>query len=149
MKTELGEIIILINERSVNFNAMELPEMDKSFSVNARYRLDYQIPKIFLNKNIEIKCMLKNEHNNILERNIESGENLALISFYSSNIKLSIGTRGNREGVKYKYLENGIQISGYQFIESPFYVAWLYMEDRDSQEVYTWFAADPSFDKLI
>ena len=146
MKTELGEIIILINEMSIDFSAIELPKMDRSFSVNGRYRLDYQIPKQFLNKNIEIRCLLKNEQSNILERNIESGENLALISFYSQNVKLSIGTRGDRKGVKYKYLENGIQISGYQLFESPFYIAWIYMEDRNSQEIYTWFAADPSFD---
>lgn len=78
----------------------------------------------------------------------ETGENLALISFYWEKNKLSIGTTGDIAGVKYSYLDNAINLSMQQNpVQIIFYVAWMEMVNPEKEDIYTWFAADPSYER--
>lgn len=77
----------------------------------------------------------------------ETGEELAMLSLYWENNKLSIGTKGDLQGVKYNYLEKALEVI---LQENPgqliFYVAWMEITDIEREAIYTWFAADPFYD---
>jgi hypothetical protein len=83
----------------------------------------------------------------IMDSGPEAGEQLALISFIYKNMKLSIGVEGDIPGVLYEYLYDRIRVrlTKYASIKKiTFYVAWLVMNDIEREEIYTWFAADPT-----
>lgn len=147
MDTELGKIKILINEREVHYKSIELANQSHYFSVKGRAKLICNIPQQLRN-DIHIKCMLEIKENMQVDSGSETGENLALVSFYWKNSKLSIGTRGDLQGVKYNYLKNAIEVVLPENIGNiAFYVAWLDMLDAEREDIYTWFAADPAYDE--
>lgn len=146
MYTDLGEIKILINRREVSYESIELVNCNHYFSVKKRFKLICNIPK-HLKRNINIACKIEIKRNAQVKSGPETGENLALISFYWEKSKLSIGTRGDIQGVKYNYLDNSI---GLIMPQNPqqiiFYVAWLEMLEPAKEDIYTWLAADPKYD---
>lgn len=146
MYTELGEIKILVNGQEISYKCIELLNHSQYFSVKGRFKLICKVPE-HLAENINIECVLGIKEDIKVASCPETGENLALISFYWEKNKLSIGTRGDIAGVKYSYLDNAISLSMQQ---NPgqiiFYVAWLEMANPEKEDIYTWFAADPAYE---
>ena len=146
MYTELGEIKILVNGKEVPYKSVELINHSRYFSVEKRFKLICDVPKQ-TRGNISIKCMIDIKKNIKATSCSETGENLALISFYWGKNKLSIGTKGDIEGVKYSYLDDAISLEMQQNPRQMiFYVAWLEMIDLEKEDIYTWFAADPVYE---
>lgn len=146
MFTDLGEIKILINEKEVRYDCIELSNHNKHFQVKKRYKLICDIPAS-LKEDIRVQCLI------ILNEKVkaisgpETGENLALISFYWNNSKLSIGTKGDIVGVQYNYFEDAMELKMRENLKQVvFYVAWIDMVNKEKEEIYTWFAADPAYD---
>jgi len=146
LQTIFGKIYIATNGKPHEYQAIELPQIGSSFKVDKRYNILMEnIPKE--NGEVAIECVIKNESGMVLKSGSETGENLALISFLSNNIKLSIGTIGDIPGICYEYQEDGMILrlgSNVELNEIRFYVAWLTMSDIEKEETYTWFAADPA-----
>lgn len=146
MDTKLGEIKILVNGEEMPYKYIELVNHSQYFSVKNRFKLICEVPK-YLDKNINIECIVDIKKDMKVTSFPETGENLALISFYWEKNKLSIGTTGDIAGVKYSYLDNAINLSMQQ---NPgqiiFYVAWLEMVNPEREDIYTWFAADPAYE---
>lgn len=146
MYTELGEIKILINGKEIKYQYIELIKHSQYFSVENRYKLVCDIPEQ-QSQNIRIECVVEFKKNIKVISGTETGENLALISFYWGKNKLSIGTKGDIHGVSYDYSDNSINLT---MKKNPgqiiFYVAWLKMVDPEKEDIYTWFAADPAYD---
>lgn len=146
MITELGEINILINGKEISYNDIECINQSQYFSVKERHKLICNIPKQ-LENDINIKCVIDTNGDKQIISCPETGENLALISFYKRKSKLSIGTKGDIQGIKYVYLDNGIELRMQKNLgQVIFYVAWLEMEDTEREDIFTWFAADPAYD---
>jgi hypothetical protein len=146
LQTALGEIIISINGKEINYTAEELSNSEKCFFVDKRYKI--AIDDIEgKNEETSIECKLINANGLILETGKESGEDLELISIYYNNTKLSIGVEGELPHIEYEYIDTGLRItvpthaSSQQFI---FGIAWLTMNDVETEDIYTWFAADPT-----
>jgi len=141
IETPIGRIEILIDGKNLNYSEVELVNRHKSFIVDKRYQIsvDDMMESI-------IDCTLvgrKTENQAI----VETGEDLALISFYEDNLKLSIGAEGDVEGIKYTYLENGIQMEvNKECMKNQLLikVAWIEMTNLEQEDIYCWFAADPS-----
>ena len=145
LNTILGDIEISINGQIVIYNVIELPNKGGNFNVDNRYEIT--VDKIDDYKSdVNVDCKLNcSEYN--CKSGSESGENLEMISFWCDNKKLSIGSEGELQGVKYKYLENGINIvieKTAPISSLKFYVAWITMSNRDVEDIYTWFGADPT-----
>lgn len=146
MNIQIGNILVMVNEKEVNFSVKKLPIISESFSVNERYKITFNIEHFVYNE-VNIKCVFQPKEENDLLSCIESGENLALISFYLGDTKLSIGTEGDIPQIHYRYLDNGLELkTNLKIPEIVFYVAWVKMKDKEIEDIYTWFAADPSFD---
>ena len=109
MNTELGEIKILVNGKEVPYKSVELINHSRYFSVEKRFKLICDVPERIL-ENISIECMIDIKEYIKATSCAETGENLALISFYWKKNKLSIGTKGDIEGVKYSYLDDAISL---------------------------------------
>lgn len=146
MYTELGEIKVLVNGKEVPYNCVELINHNQYFSVERRFKLICDVSKQTLG-DINIKCKIEIKKGIKVTSCSETGENLALISFYWGKNKLSIGTKGDVAGVKYSYWDDSVvlemQANPGQII---FYVAWLEMIEPDREDIYTWFAADPAYE---
>ena len=144
LKTPFGEIKIFINEHEEsNFKVQSLPHAAKNFIVDQRY----QVSLDQINKGNIVDCILNVESDLNITSLIETGEDLALISFYKDTSKLSIGVIGDRKGIKYKYLNNGIRMVILNDQPSelmPMNVAWLCMNNPEVEDIYCWFAADPT-----
>jgi len=142
----MGNIYITVNGKKYNYAFIELSNKEKIFKVDKRFKILVDNLSID-NEEIVIECILKAKSNNILNGAPETGENLALISFCNGNVKLSIGTIGDVPGVNYEYLQDRIRIIIPKEIglkEIVFYVAWITMQNIPREEIYTWFAADPT-----
>ena len=148
---EWGSVILSVNGRPVPFTVSDLPCCTERFRVKRRVRLSCQIPNDVEGKSVSIKCQVRFHSGINVEPFEETGEDLALVSYYWGDHKLSIGTLGDRKGTRYVYTGEGLEIVA---DHSPgtvdFYIAWLEMcgdaEERERQDIYTWFAADPSCD---
>ena len=146
MLTELGEIKILVNGKEITYKSIELINHSQYFSVKNRFKIICDISKQTV-ENIKIECVLEIKKAMKVTSSSETGENLALISFYWEKNKLSIGTQGDILGVKYGYSDNAISLT---MQKNPgqviFYVAWLEMMEPEKEDIYTWFAADPAYE---
>lgn len=146
MYTELGEIKIFINGKEVPYKTIELINYSQYFSVRNRFKLSCDVPKQIVG-DINIECIIEIKKDIKVTSYSETGENLALISFYWDKNKLSLGTRGDIEGVKYSYLDNAIKLTMQRNPRQVmFYVAWLELVDSEEEDIYTWFAADPAYE---
>ena len=141
--TPLGKIKIFVNEIEKTFEVKQLARSRKNFIVDERKQMCLEN----LGEDMVIECVLDVENKIKPTTIIESGENLALISFYSGNIKLCVGVIGDRKGIKYEYLENGIRIKVLENHVDNFMlvnIAWLHMSNPSEEDIYCWFAADPT-----
>lgn len=144
METILGELVLKKNNSVINYSIIELVKESKQFRVDSRYKI---ICDTVLQKGDVIECLINVHGEKFLESCVETGENLALISLYLKNIKLSIGTQGDMDDREYQYLRNGMRIKLLTDITKiNFYISWLEMEDVEKEDIYTWFASDPLFD---
>lgn len=134
---------MLVNNQEVKPRIIELINQGKNYVVDKRYKLVVDIDPM---KKNYVNCILTKEADDI-KVFCESGQSLELISFYYYNEKLSIGTEGDIKGIKYNYLKNGIEliISEYTNINQIIFgVAWVNIKDSETEDIYTWFAADPT-----
>ena len=146
MYTELGKITVFVNGKEVPYKSIELINHSQYFSVNKRFKLICDISKQIV-ENVKIECLLEINKDIKVTSISETGEDLALISFYWKKNKLSIGTRGDIVGVEYSYLDNAICLTMQKNpMQVIFYVAWLEMVDPEREDIYTWFAADPAYE---
>ena len=92
IKTPFGEIGIFIDGEEVEYKAesMDLSVIGKT--VDERYMI--KVNRVEDNGKHIISCCIKDKPKD-LEGEIEPGENLELISFCRSEIRLSIGTEGD------------------------------------------------------
>lgn len=117
-----------------------------------RYKIIVNIADLFEglgNQIVVVGKLLKSEDDNIQEC-VESGERLAMLSFYAGNKKVSIGVEDELPGVLCTYEKNGIKVSispDSKISQITFGVAWIRMDDVETQDIYTWFAADPTMYK--
>lgn len=147
MDIGIGKVHVFINQKEIECKIKELPCHSKLFDVNRRFKIEYKLPEQL--NSYEIECKFKPDKHAKLIANVETGENLALISFYLDNIKLSIGTKGDIPGVKYTYFDYGMKLNvESKLSEIVFFVAWTKITDIEKEDIYTWFAADPSYEKL-
>jgi len=152
LETLFGEIKILINGSKIDYQSIELDNEEKNFKVDKRYKIVVNIRDFLKNKSNEIiveSILLKNAIDNV-ERCVESGERLAMLSFYSGNKKVSIGVEDELPGILCTYGENGVKVfisSEAQIEQITFGIAWITMNDFETQDLYTWFAADPTLYK--
>ena len=143
LKTPLGIITTLINGAQTNYRIEKLRTTEKRFSVDARYKLTVDIPPTITGNVVE--CKLVCAHGLDIRGHVESGEDLAMLSFYRDKIKLSIGAEDS-QNILCEYLDYGIKAT----FNSPapanidFGVAWVLMKNKDTEDIYTWLAADPA-----
>ncbi|ALS00169.1 hypothetical protein ATZ33_01885 [Enterococcus silesiacus] len=145
LKTPLGNIRLFENNIEKKYSYKALKVNSKNYSVDKRISITLK-----LTQNLEnVKFIVDIDENEVIKSEIESGENLSLISFFKGNLKLSIGTVGDIIGVDYFYLDNGMDLTlnkETNIKEIIFYVAWLNMGNTEEESIFTWFAADPTLD---
>lgn len=130
-------------------------EIDERFPVDGRYLIEVRMVPQQAQRHIFTIRFTPSLI--ISDAGVETGEHLELKSWFSGNLKLSLGTadedwlRALRkvELSKVEYLDHGItlQIDGIPAGEEfmlPFGVAWQEMQDREEEEHHTWFAAAPA-----
>jgi len=145
LKTSLGTIEILINGQKRAYKSTKLKNKGKQFSVDGRYKLTVDIPLDC--DDIVVECVLADYADNDSRNGRDSGERLALTSFYHENTKLSIGAEDEIPYTYCDYADCGLRIkiskqAGLRRL--IFGIAWIKMQDIAKEDIYTWFAADPT-----
>lgn len=62
-------------------------------------------------------------------------------------MKLSIGVQGDIPGVFNDYLDDRLRIrvtENASISRIDIFIAWITMDNIEKEEIYTWFAADPT-----
>lgn len=149
---EWGTAVVLVNGSSTQFAVKNLPRCTEQFCVKGRVSLSCSIPKSVNSKETSIKCRVLFHDALDVQPCEETGEELALVSYYFHNYKLSVGTLGDQKNTRYVYTSDGLEIiTNSNISRVEFYIAWLEMSEnkveKERQEVYTWLAADPSYHK--
>ena len=118
------------------------------FKVSGRYKAIIKTTDFLL----PFSCTCEfSAHPEYDDTNVEPGEQLVLKSWYRDNLKISIGTEddeNNDKGFSVECLDDGLRIIAnrtYKMNELVFCVAWTYLSDVEKEDIYTWFAADPSY----
>lgn len=146
LKTELGNIIITVNGQISDYTPIKLVNKGRNFTVDGRYQVIVDNILVFELETV-IDCILNDNKSLDLNGYSESGEGLALISFLYNNIKLSIGVEGDIAGVYYEYMIDRLRVKvtkSASLNSLTFFIAWLNMHNTEQEEIYTWFAADPT-----
>jgi hypothetical protein len=149
LKTPLGEIVIIVDGQSVTYKPISLDcteygtRNEIMFTVDARYKIEVKLSSI--------PCVVECKFNDFLgddgRGGVDSGQYLALICFYRGNTKLSIGVEDEIPGVECSYTDYGLKV---ELTEQAsihcvtFGIAWVAMKDEEKEDIYTWFAADPT-----
>lgn len=139
IKTPLGQIEVRKNGTIIPYNPFPLTKETKWFSVEGRYGfiLEDLSPKTKLSITVAITEAEK------IEKDVEPGERLSVISLETNEVKVSIGTTGDIPGMDYQYLENGLILCADTFFEKLLVVvAWKYLDSAEDG-INTWFAVDP------
>ena len=154
IETILGEIEITINDKKVDYRYSRLSNKEKNFEVDGRYKIIIDLEQISGNEdkdNVVAAKLIKTSDNNIKEC-VESGERLAMLSFYSDNKKVSIGAEDERPGVLCTYDNSSVKVlisPKATIFQVTFGIAWITWRECERQEIYTWFAADPTMYKAV
>lgn len=145
IKTNIGNIDILINGHNIDYSWFELPNKGNHFKVDGRFSI--MVDNIPDKEETVIDCILHNQNSLPINVYAEPGEDLALISFMINNMKLSIGVQGDRPGVFYDYLNDRLRIrvtENASISRFDIFISWITMDNIEKEEIYTWFAADPT-----
>ena len=146
LSTPLGPVEILADGRPLPYRCTPLPLQSQRFRVDGRWRLDCLLPGT--TAPVEVQCRIAVDPAQSVTCGAETGEALDLMSFTWNNNKLSIGTEGDLPGMTCHYEKTGMRL---RFLSGPgavsLYLAWLTMTEPEREEIYPWFAADPSFDE--
>lgn len=145
--TPLGEILILIDNIEIDYEYIKVAPEKLCSQVDGRYKI--KINFIPDKNNHQISCIIKN-HKRTKMDSVESGEFLALQSFFKDKTKLSIGTIDDEYNEDYSnsYLYNGVAydvLPTTQAKEYIFMVCWINNCDSEEKDLQTWFGADPTF----
>ncbi|WP_276379974.1 hypothetical protein [Flavobacterium sp. H4147] len=150
LTTPFGKINLYTNGIALNYSIEKLEnevlglKNKPIFIVDDRYRITVYIDGSQIPISIECKFA---DSTIFSESTVESGERLALKSWYKDNLKISIGTEDEIKGLYVKYLNTGLQvdITDKELLDNiVFGIAWLKLKDLKKEDSYTWFAADPS-----
>ena len=150
IKTNIGNVNILINGHNLDCSMYELSNKGNLFNVDRRFRIE--VDNIPDKEETVIDCILENQKSEPINVYAESGEDLALISFMINNMKLSIGVQGDIPGVIYDYLDDRLRIKVTEkasISRFDIFIAWITMDNIEKEEVYTWFAADPHWNNFV
>ncbi len=145
IKTNIGNIGILMNGQNLDNSLFELPNKENQFKVDGRFRI--RVDNIPDKEKSVIDCILQNQNSEHINVYAEPGEELALISFLINNMKLSIGVQGDMHGVFYDYLNDRLRIritENASISRLDIFIAWITMDNIEKEEIYTWIAADPT-----
>lgn len=146
LKTLFGNVSILINDQLFHYNPIKLVNEGKNFIVDERYQII--VDKISSSEHeTSIDFILESDKALDLNGYSESGEGLAMLSFLYKNKKLSIGVEGDISGVYYVYMHDRLRVivtKSASVSSLTFFIAWLTMHNIEQEEIYTWFAADPT-----
>lgn len=143
LETPLGNIALKIDGENVHYDYQELPTKGRNYSVDFCCQIHIRNIK----GTREIVCEIVDEKSVGIEPFEDSGERLALISFYAGSEILSIGVEGDVEGIWYVYLPRGIRMeisSKCKKEDLRINIAWLAMTDPEVEDIYTTIAADPT-----
>ncbi len=145
MITDLGELNVLVNGSLVDYELRELKLVGRNFKVNGRVELLVENLESY-GKSVNVECGFKSLKNEQYGSS-ESGEQLEMISFYDGDYKLSIGVEDEIDGLAYSLSNCSIviRVNDTSHISNlKFRVAWIDMKDSKVEDIYTWFAADPT-----
>lgn len=150
LKTELGTIKVLVDGQNCNYHIEELSNTQSNYCVDKRYKLTVPVPTN--TSKVVVECALTDFMGDKGRGGVESGQQLALISFYRGNIKLSLGTEDEIPHVHSGYTDYGLNVTidkEADLKQVVFGVAWIAMKDEEKEDIYTWFAADPTFHSVV
>jgi hypothetical protein len=143
LKTNLGVINVFSDKKIYKYTAIPLVNQGKSFIVDGRYKLIIDIPESI--KKFEFQCCLDDTMSR--ESFIDSGEDLALVSFISGKKIMSIGIEDEMEYINIEYISDGLRVivpGNSEVKQIIIGVAWKNMINVELEGNYTWFAADPT-----
>lgn len=150
LETPLGLLFIEVDGHPTDYSIVQLNKCDKRFCVDGRYRVTLFLPT--RQTDVTIKCGIKYNESLSIRKCAESGENLSLVSFYYDGLKLSIGTEDDIKYKKCDLTDYGLTITlkkNFALNSLIFGVSWVTIRNPDTDDIYTWFAADPTIDDLI
>lgn len=145
LRTNIGNVDILIDGQNFDYGLLELPNKGDQYEVDGRFKI--VVDNILDKEETVIDCILQNKKGEPFNVIAEPGEGLVLVSFMINNMKLSIGVQGDIPGVFYDYLNDSLRIritKNATISRLDIYIAWITMENIEKEELYTWFAADPT-----
>lgn len=157
LSTPFGEASIFIDDKEIEYNFVKLKPFKNCPDIDGRYVIEIDFKPD--GKEHKISCEISNIDSNF-ETDFESGERLECRSFYSGNIKMSIGCEGDNwydpDGTRdslydydVDYLDNGMAYSILPFTKTEKYIfvlSWI-LSCNNENDVQTWFAADPFYYK--
>lgn len=147
LETGMGTINIRVNGENFQYTPIKLPNAQKQFLVDGRFKIVVDNLSFFTNDTIIVECEVINFPCVNVKGYIESGERLALVSFYYGNLKLSIGVEDEIPAVHCEYVDCGLKVTISKqacLQQIVFGIAWVSMQDEEKEDIYTWFAADPT-----
>lgn len=148
LQTPLGEIIVSIDNKPVQYEFTAEPLNKSCPDLNGRYSITVKFEPDGRQHTVSCRII---DHVPDERDDIETGERLELKSFYKGNTKLSIGMENDDLGLESEYdydtsyLDDGVQYEIRTFTRTLKYVfgiAWI-LNFTDENENQTWFGADP------
>ena len=148
LKTPFGNIVICVENEVVEYNHIQMASSYIGqhglpvFDVEGRFRISISN----LNKPICVSCTFIADEE--YSSGIDSGERLALKSWFKGQQILSIGTEDEIPDVEVRYLDNGLKVilsENSNITNIVFQIAWMTINDPEKEDGYTWYAADPNY----
>ena len=145
LKTPLGDIIVSVDDISIEYTAVPVLCDKRCPDLNGRYYICIEHEND--GKPHTIACSISG-YTPTEKDGAEDGEDLLLMSFFKCNTKLSIGVEFDYFG-KFDYeaihLQDGMQFRVLPHTKTKcfvFGIAWVY-DCNEENEIHTWFGADP------
>ena len=153
IRTALGNLEILIDGKSINYQETSLPINGAFSKLTGRYKITISFQPD--GEYHTITCKIADYTPSPLDEE-EGGENLECKSFYKGETKLSLGTEGDmcflngKRMSNYDY-DNEFLPDGVQYLILPstktsiysFGIAWIKGYTKDTA-IQTWLGADPT-----
>lgn len=143
LSTIFGDLLISIQNTNIDYQLIPLSTKGPNFHVDERYLVIIKLP--MSSTPLDLKCVIVKNNNTQLKAMVETGEDLALVSFLKPPYKMSIGTEGDIKGYKYEYKDNGITIrlNNSSRNQLHFVISWKRLKNIDDG-INTWLASDPA-----